>query len=64
MSTLLLILNLVNGDVASIPVGYAMKKLSCEQIFQQVATISKDEAKYNGNVIYSYYCENKKGMKK
>ena len=53
----------MNGEVAKIPVGLALNKVTCHNALYKV--IDKNENQeafhYNGVEILGYYCKNNKG---
>ena len=63
MELIAIFLHLLNGEVAKIPVGLALNKVTCETAFYRV--IDKNEDKdiflYKGVEILGYYCKNNKG---
>ena len=63
MELIAIILHLLNGEVAKIPVGLAVNQLTCETALLRV--IDKDENQetfhYKGVEILGYYCKNNKG---
>ena len=63
MELIAIFLHLLNGEVAKIPVGLALNKVTCETAFYRV--IDKNEDKntfhYKGVEIMVYYCKNNKG---
>ena len=63
MELIAIFLHLLNGEVAKIPVGLALNKVTCETAFYRV--IDKNEDKntfdYKGVEILVYYCKNNKG---
>ena len=63
MELIAIILHLLNGEVAKIPVGLTLNKVTCHNALYKV--IDKNEDKdiflYNGVEILGYYCKNNKG---
>ena len=63
MELIAIFLHLLNGEVAKIPVGLALNKVTCETAIYRV--IDKNEDKntfhYKGVEIFVYYCKNNKG---
>ena len=63
MELIAIILHLLNGEVAKIPVGLAVNQLTCDTALLKV--IDKDENEeaiyYKGVEILGYYCNNNKG---
>ena len=63
MEIIAIILHLLNGEVAKIPVGLALNKVTCHNALYRI--IDKNEDKdiflYNGVDILGYYCKNNKG---
>ena len=63
MEIIAIILHLLNGEIARIPVGLEENQLTCETALLRV--IDKDENKeaihYKGVEIFVYYCKNNKG---
>ena len=63
MELIAIILHLLNGEVAKIPVGLAVNQLTCETALLRV--IDEDENQnafhYKGVEILGYYCKNNKG---
>ena len=71
MELIAIFLHLLNGEVAKIPVGLALNKVTCETAFYRVIdkNADKNEDKnedkntfhYKGVEIIVYYCKNNKG---
>ena len=63
MEIIAIILHLLNGEVAKIPVGLAMNQLTCETaLFRVIDKNENEEAiHYKGVEILGYYCKNNKG---
>ena len=63
MEIIAIILHLLNGEVAKIPVGLALNKVSCHNALYKI--IDKNENQkaihYKGVEILGYYCKNNKG---
>ena len=63
MEIIAIILHLLNGEIAKIPVGLAVNQLTCETALLRV--IDKDEnqeaIQYKGVEILGYYFKNNKG---
>ena len=63
MEIIAIILHLLNGEIAKIPVGLAVNQLTCDTALLRV--IDKDENQegihYKGVEILGYYCKNNKG---
>ena len=63
MEIIAIILHLLNGEVAKIPVGLALNKMTCHNALHRI--IDKNEDKdiflYKGVEILGYYCKNNKG---
>ena len=63
MEIIAIILHLLNGEIAKIPIGLAVNQLTCETALLRV--IDKDENQeaihYKGVEILGYYCKNNKG---
>jgi hypothetical protein len=63
MELITIILHLMNGEVAKIPVGLALNKVTCHNALYRI--VDKDEnqnaLQYKGVDILGYYCNNQKG---
>jgi hypothetical protein len=63
MEIIAIILHLLNGEVAKIPVGLAFNQVTCHNALHRV--IDKNENQktihYKGVEILGYYCKNQKG---
>ena len=63
MELIAIFLHLLNGEVAKIPVGLALNKVTCETAFYRVIDKNEDQKAihYKGVEILGYYCKNHKG---
>ena len=63
MELIAIFLHLLNGEVAKIPVGLALNKVTCETAFYRVIDKNEDQNTfdYKGVEILVYYCKNNKG---
>ena len=67
MELIAIFLHLLNGEVAKIPVGLALNKVTCETAFYRVIDKNEDKNEdkntfnYKGVEILGYYCKNNKG---
>jgi len=63
MELIAIFLHLLNGEVAKIPVGLALNKVTCETAFYRVIDKNEDQNTfdYKGVEIFVYYCKNNKG---
>jgi hypothetical protein len=67
MELIAIFLHLLNGEVAKIPVGLALNKVTCETAFHRVIDKNEDKNEdkntfnYKGVEIIVYYCKNNKG---
>ena len=63
MEIIAIILHLLNGEVAKIPVGLAVNQLTCETALIRVIDKNEDQEAihYKGVEILGYYCNNNKG---
>ena len=63
MELIAIFLHLLNGEVAKIPVGLALNKVTCETAFYRVIDKNEDQNTfdYKGAEILVYYCKNNKG---
>jgi hypothetical protein len=63
MELIAIFLHLLNGEVAKIPVGLALNKVTCETAFYRVVDKNEDKNTfdYKGVEILVYYCKNNKG---
>ena len=63
MELIAIFLHLLNGEVAKIPVGLALNKVTCETAFYRVVDKNEDKNifNYKGVEIIVYYCKNNKG---
>jgi len=63
MELIAIILHLLNGEVAKIPVGLTFNKLSCETALHRVIDKNENQKEfhYKGVEILAYYCKDNKG---
>ena len=63
MELIAIILHLLNGEIAKIPVGLAVNQLTCETALLRVIDKNENQESihYKGVEILGYYCKNKKG---
>jgi hypothetical protein len=63
MEIIAIILHLLNGEIAKIPVGLAVNQLTCETALLRVMDKHEDKNTfhYKGVEILGYYCKNNKG---
>ena len=63
MEIIAIVLHLLNGVVAKIPVGLAVNQLTCETALIRVIDKNEDQEAihYKGVEILGYYCNNNKG---
>ena len=63
MEIIAIILHLLNGEIAKIPVGLALNKVTCYNALYRVIDKNEDQKAihYKGVEILGYYCKNYKG---
>ena len=63
MELIAIILHLINGEIAKIPVGLAVNNLTCYTALTRVIDKNKDKnvIHYKGVEILGYYCKDQKG---
>ena len=63
MELIAIILHLLNGEVAKIPVGLAFNKMTCHNALHRVIDTNENQEAfhYKGVEILAYYCKNNKG---
>ena len=63
MEIIAIILHLLNGEIAKIPVGLALSKVTCHNALYRVIDKNEDQKAihYKGVEILGYYCKNYKG---
>ena len=63
MEIIAIILHLLNGEVAKIPVGLMAKEITCETAFHRIVDKNENQKTfhYKGVEILGYYCKNNKG---
>ena len=63
MEIIAIVLHLLNGEVAKIPVGLAVNQLTCETALIRVIDKNEDQEAihYKGVEILGYYCNDNKG---
>jgi len=63
MEIIMLIIHLLNGEIAKIPMGIAISELTCSGALEKIVDTpeSKTAIAYNGVQVVAYYCKNTKG---
>ena len=59
MEIIMIMLHLVRGDVAAIPVSMVAKKFTCEEVLEQVVESKDTSIEYKGDGVWAYYCKKK-----
>jgi hypothetical protein len=57
MQVFLIIMQLVNGELAKVPVSLALKHASCSKAFEQVVQQSDTAITFNNKAVGAYYCK-------
>ena len=63
MELIMLIIHLLNGEIAKIPMGIAINELTCSSALEKIVDTQEDKTAvaYNGVQVIAYYCKNTKG---
>jgi len=63
MEIIMLIIHLLNGEIAKIPMGIVASELTCSSALEKIADNQEDKTAiaYNGVQVIAYYCKNNKG---
>ena len=63
MEIIAIILHLLNGEIAKIPVGLVLNQVTCHNALYRVIDKNEDQKAihYKGVEILGYYCKNHKG---
>lgn len=61
MEIIMLIIHLLNGEIAKIPMGIVASELTCGSALEKIVDSKDTSIEYNGVQVVAYYCKNNKG---
>ena len=61
MEIIMLIIHLLNGEIAKIPMGIVANELTCSSALEKIVDSKDTSIEYNGVQVVAYYCRDNEG---